>query len=117
MTREELIDHLSHLEKYTHYSEDAPALREVIEMLTERTQKRTQTHACDCISRQEAIDWCLEGLNNMPSARPEIIRCKDCKNSEHWYADRRRCFLWAEDGISVFDNGFCSYAERREECL
>lgn len=25
----------------------------------------------DLISRQAAIDWCLEGLNNMPSAQPE----------------------------------------------
>lgn len=51
MTKQELIDHLQHLEKYTHYSEDAPALREVIEMLkcsempngsVERTQERTE---------------------------------------------------------------------------
>ena len=65
MTKQELIDHLQHLEKYTHYSEDAPALREVIKMLRcsempnssdERTQKRTETRACDCISRQAAID-------------------------------------------------------------
>ena len=44
-----------------------------------------------------------------------VVRCKDCKNSEHWYADRRRCFLWSEDGVSVFDDGFCSYAERRTD--
>ena len=50
----------------------------------------------------------------LPYAQPEIIRCKDCKNSEHWYRDKRRCFLWAEDGIGVFDDGFCSYAERKE---
>ena len=48
--------------------------------------------------------------------KQEIIRCKDCKNSEHWYRDRRRCFLWSEDGVSVFDDGFCNYAERRTEC-
>lgn len=48
-------------------------------------------------------------------AQPEIIRCKDCKNSEHWYRDRRRCFLWSEDGVSVFDDGFCNYAERRTD--
>lgn len=70
MTKKELIDHLQHLEKYTHYSEDAPALREAIEMLEcsempngseERTQERTRTHACDLIDRREAIealfDW------------------------------------------------------------
>jgi hypothetical protein len=60
MTREELIAHLEHLAEYVKYSEDAPALREVIERLKcsempnssdERTQKRTETHTCDLISR------------------------------------------------------------------
>lgn len=45
----------------------------------------------------------------------EVIRCKDCMNSDPWYADERRCFLWSENGISVFDDGFCNYAERKEE--
>ena len=44
-----------------------------------------------------------------------VVRCKDCKNSEHWYKDRRRCFLWNEDGVSVFDDGFCNYGERGEQ--
>lgn len=44
----------------------------------------------------------------------ELVRCKECKYSEHWYGYRRRCFLWSEDGVSVFDDGFCNYAERRE---
>lgn len=44
----------------------------------------------------------------------ELVRCKDCKNSEHWYADRRRCFLWHENGVSVFDDGFCNYGERKD---
>ena len=45
-------------------------------------------------------------LAGLPSAQPEIIRCKDCK---HW------------DGVDtcdvidapVWDNDFCSMAERR----
>ena len=45
----------------------------------------------------------------------EVIRCKDCKNSEPWYGDRRRCLLWTESGVSVWDVGFCNYAERKEE--
>lgn len=43
-----------------------------------------------------------------------VVRCRDCKNSEHWYADRRRCFLWHENGVSVFDGGFCNYGERKD---
>lgn len=53
-------------------------------------------------------------IKALPSAQPEIIRCKDCKHSEHWYKDRRRCFLWNEDGVSVFDDGFCNYGELKQ---
>lgn len=65
----------------------------------------------------------IENRLKKPYKKPEIIkgtdlvpvvRCKDCKHSEHWYRDKRRCFLWAEDGIDVFDDGFCSYGERKE---
>ena len=51
----------------------------------------------------------------LPSAQPEIIRCKDCKHSEHWYRDKARCFLWVECGIDVWEDGFCNYAERRTD--
>ena len=97
-------------------------------VLLPSAQFATDINVGDTISRQEAIDavsegclelrgifeGCKEKLLALPSAQPEIIRCKDCKNSEHWYRDKRRCFLWAEDGIGVFDDGFCSYAERKE---
>ena len=76
-----------------------------------RTEERTETHACDLISRQAAIDalkglptWWADGggyyggaqppmvalldpedavsaIENLPSAQPELIRCKDCKHS------------------------------------
>ena len=81
----------------------------------------------DTINRTEAIEivnfecgeWhglaqtIVNEIRKLPSAQPERILCKDCKHSEHWYRDKRRCFLWAEDGIDVFDDGFCNYAERR----
>ena len=89
----------------------------------------------DTISRQSAIDalkqcycggedvfgepWIYEehaikAINTLPSAQPEIIRCKECKYSEHWYKDKRRCFLWHEAGIDVFEDGYCNYAERKD---
>lgn len=43
-----------------------------------------------------------------------VVRCKDCKNSEPWYGDKSRCFLWHETGIDVFNDGFCNYGERQE---
>ena len=79
----------------------------------------------DLISRQAAIDALEQAkeqyfdrrviigkmqdvVSNLPSAQPEIIRCKDCK---HW------------DGVDtcdvidapVWDNDFCSMAERRSD--
>ena len=81
----------------------------------------------DLISRQAAIDalydwsehsmtdaeaWHIKqvigDIKSLPSAQPEIIRCKDCK---HW------------DGVDtcdvidapVWDNDFCSMVERRTD--
>lgn len=47
-------------------------------------------------------------------ALKSIVRCKNCKHSEHWYGDKSRCFLWHDSGIDVFDNGFCNYGELKE---
>lgn len=43
-----------------------------------------------------------------------VVHCHDCKHSEHWYGDKRRCFMWHEDGIDVFEDGFCNYGKRQE---
>lgn len=60
------------------------------------TEKRTETHACDLISRHAAIDALEKSkkqyfdrrviigkmqdiVNNLPSAQSDIIRCKDCR--------------------------------------
>lgn len=64
------------------------------------------------------LAWIEKAVNDTPtfsapSAQSEIIRCKDCKYSEHWYRDKQRCFLWSENGIDVYDDGFCNYAERK----
>ena len=67
----------------------------------------------DLIDRQSAIDWCLEGLNNMPSAQPEIIRCKDCKYNSNPPERGNACcdtFYGMTDQM-----GFCHMAERRED--
>lgn len=55
-------------------------------------------------------------VSDLPSAQPEIIRCKDCRYYE-WMSNRVPaeqtwfCHNWnAETG----KNDFCSYAERRE---
>lgn len=58
-------------------------------------------------------------LEDLPSAQPEIIRCKDCK---HFHYDmpyviqgipvlgHEVCDFWG-DGCKTSENGFCSFAE------
>ena len=99
----------------------------------ERTEKRTETHACDYINRKDAIDahyeycnkhpdagfpvWSLKILEDLPSAQPEIIRCGQCKYAE--VADKED----AQDGYTCqfhrgsvwFSGSYCSWAERRTD--
>ena len=54
-------------------------------------------------------------ISAIPSAQPEIIRCKDCKYGEQdedkwWYCGDLGCQIGDEDG-----NGFCAEAERRTD--
>lgn len=94
----------------------------------------------DLIYRNQAIDAvsrgckelrgifadCEKNLNELPSAEPEIVRCKDCK---HFHYDmpyviqgipvlgHEVCDFWG-DGCKTSENGFCSYAERRtDDCI
>ena len=71
----------------------------------------------------------VDMLKGLPTAQPEIIRCKDCKYQEkEWREDKRFkdngywvygckvlgdvCGYWAWFGQ---DDEFCSDAERRED--
>ena len=84
----------------------------------------------DLISRQAAIDavnklakWyyetyhetrptavaVIDALMGLPSAQPDIVRCRECK-----YHDGIRCFRWNSTIITVVDD-FCSNGERRSE--
>lgn len=57
----------------------------------------------------DGIEFCISCLSTMPSAQPEIIRCKDCAR----YDKKRGCNL--TDGLNVAtENCFCSYGERRD---
>ena len=98
----------------------------------------------DLISRQAAIDAirastskytgfmememytdddAVEAIEALPSAQPEITRCKDCG---HFHYDtpyviqgvpvlgHEVCDFWG-DGCKTSENGYCSFAERRED--
>lgn len=51
-------------------------------------------------------------LTELPSAHPEIIRCKDCK---HWYSDADCGMACELTNMSQPEDGFCNWAERKEE--
>lgn len=95
----------------------------------------------DLIDRQAVIDAALKMFNAwygrslkrddeirarfsvLPSAQPEIIRCRDCKHFEydHPYViqgvpvlGHLVCNRWG-DGCKTDEDGFCFMGERRED--
>lgn len=93
----------------------------------------------DLISRQDALDaikvsmniWSsmpewrehkiIECLEELPSAQPEIIRCKDCKHIQRCRSEEsaKKFGQIYECARNVFDSpkpeDYCSWSERREE--
>ena len=78
----------------------------------------------DLISREEALKvcdkyngqgyvWsCIRGdIEQLQSAQPDIVHCKDCKKNPHW--EWVGCPMTGKNTRKP--NDFCSYAERREE--
>lgn len=78
----------------------------------------------DLISRRKAIDALMNAMNDvgvldsedintvfqmLPSAQPEIVRCKDCK---YWNSGYCEC---PEPVINTEAEHFCGYADRRGE--
>lgn len=103
-----------------------------------RTEERTETHSCDCISRQAAIDALtrkmvsiptagekdlmgdanriraedISVIRRLPSAQPEIIRCEDCK---HWNRESICDGFCSEDCMRHDEGFYCGNAERRTD--
>lgn len=53
-----------------------------------------------------------QAIEALPSAEPEIIRCKDCK---HWYPDADTGMACEFTNMGQPENGFCNWAERRTD--
>lgn len=84
----------------------------------------------DYISRQAAIDaikraiWdkytakdAIDAVCNVPSAQPELVRCKDCK---YWWQENNLCtHNKTMDGmvctLQCDSDFYCGYAERKKE--
>ena len=131
----------------------AEAVLEVVKELSEHGTDLAQL-GTDCISRQSAIDALRKlreediedygceipegfnqdhldratfAINQLPSAQPEIVRCKDCKHwipydwmfSEVWQSQSINDYPEDEMGCELCDmsmkaNDFCSRADRRQ---
>ena len=67
------------------------------------------------IGRQKRIE---NYINKLPSAQPEIIRCKDCKHWNKCSCECREHAVNCQDymvgDIETEAEHFCGYAERRE---
>lgn len=67
--------------------------------------------------KYEWADICETTANELPSAEPDIIRCKDCKYLCNEDGLRGMCWHINGFGTDIKDkyNSFCSWAERRED--
>ena len=61
---------------------------------------------------QDALDRAEGAIFNLPSAQPEIIRCKDCRYYWRMIDEDDLCEYRQ---MQVFDDDFCSRAERNED--
>lgn len=112
-----VIDTISELEEPTQTNAEA----------TQDFGKDTNVPSIDCISRQAAIKLAIDldcesrgvikeskcreienRYNMIPSAQPQIVRCKDC--AKHEYC--RTSTVWA---IPPKDDWYCADAERRTD--
>ena len=105
-----------------------------------RTEERTETHACDSVDRQAAINalkglptwWAdaggyygdaqppmtalldpedaISAIENLPSAQPHITHCAECIHWKHSAVRKSYCEVF--DWMNKAED-FCSFAERR----
>ena len=54
-----------------------------------------------------ALNWCINTIRDLPSAQPEIVRCKDCK---YRYLDDS---VWKCPYGYPFGDFYCAYGEGR----
>lgn len=65
---------------------------------------------------QRAASQCIDAIKNLPSAQPEIVRCKDCKHYRSYAGYIDGCCHMAEWYKRYqYEDDFCSRAERRTD--
>ena len=67
----------------------------------------------DCFGADdEELDAVTVTLNELPSAQPEIVQCKDCN---HWSRESICDGFCSEDCMRHDEDFYCGYAERRTD--
>ena len=87
------------------------ALEKVAELFPWRVPGNCDTYDRYNEAWNDAIGRAEIEIEELSSAQPEIIRCKDCKKNPHW--EWVGCPMTGKDTRKPDD--FCSYAERRTD--
>ena len=64
----------------------------------------------------EAVNMAIDALEKLPSAEPEIIRCKDCRHGVDYYHEGDCYCSNPKYGLMYFGGSwefYCADAERR----
>lgn len=91
---------------------DRQAIFKKVEKIRQGLQMMDDTRRASLI--MNGMYLCEKEVRNLPSAQPEIIRCKDCKyrDPEDKKCDSGHFIQWQ---LPRDDDWFCADAERREE--
>lgn len=93
-------------------------LKEKLDHQFRDSTKKTDSERVSLLEQEKSNSFSKEppedGIHEM-NCIPTLIRCKNCAHSTEWYGQKRRCFLWHEDGIDVWEDGYCNYADRKEK--
>ena len=80
------------------------------------SHNKTGDDDCDVVIQRD-----IETIKSLPSAQPEIIRCKDCKYIQKWRSEEsaKKFGQIYECARNVLNcpkpEDFCSHAERRTD--
>ena len=127
MSRTVQIDEKT-MEAQTRKPTDFPAVEPQPEPCEDTISRQSAIQAAECIvdhhaitpyqTMRSAMDHLQRILRGMPSAQPEIIRCHSCKHWTRTIGEMRGFGLGICDFHNaeyVTCNGFCHWAERREQ--
>ena len=70
----------------------------------------TAVHIDEQVILENGVNYICTMISRLPSAQPEIIRCRNCKFAS---GDSRICMKFGHSPIGELD--FCAWAERRTD--